>query len=201
MIAFIRFVCSGHDKPHSTSCVYYFIYILHAALQWLRQIITLVRHKKPGSNDYVKTLTSLSFWLHHSPELLGASQTTPMQPRHYPLNIDQILSSQKSEKTPHISQVSQAVGYQLWVLSYFKETDNVVTVYIWAWFTDLTNTFTEAGIILGMGSANESRHYILTPALIGRVHTLVSLIVKRVWLLTQWKKIPDVLLFVAINIV
>ena len=36
---------------------------------------------------------------------------------------------------------------------------------------NLTNTFTEAGIILGMGSANESRHYILTPALIGRVNT------------------------------
>ena len=31
--------------------------------------------------------------------------------------------------------------------------------------------------------------------------TLVSLIVKCVWLLTQWKKIPGVLLFVAIDIV
>ena len=38
-------------------------------------------------NDYVKTLATLGFWLHHSPcpAPSGAGRTTPSQPGHYPL--------------------------------------------------------------------------------------------------------------------
>ena len=35
----------------------------------------------------------------------------------------------------------------------------------------LLNMVTQTGIIMGMGSANERRHYCVTPSLIGRAHT------------------------------
>ena len=52
------------------------------------------------ANDYVKTLATLGFWLHHTPCSLGAGQTTPSHHfalgRHQPLSGVRLYASMRS---------------------------------------------------------------------------------------------------------
>ena len=40
------------------------------------------------ANDYVKSLATLGFWLHHSLAPSGVGRSTPSQPGHYPLSVN-----------------------------------------------------------------------------------------------------------------
>ena len=85
--------------------------------------VLFVQHHREQGEWLRRTLTTLGFWLHHSPCSLGCGRTTPSQPGHYPpnTNTEFIVSFRKYISGVSIKwliQLSHAAKIQVMMISW-----------------------------------------------------------------------------------